>query len=295
MKKSKMLLFTILTSAALCLFTLAGCNLNPAVPPTVSLSIENGSTEIDPAQVPYIDVKFSNPMNKNTHVFIYYGDIYYDIISHDWVNSYTYRIYVNLRYGQEYVFVFNDSAYAAKDSEYKQNGMFKDTDGTKIKEFRIEFSTIPSTLQHPHDFVIDFTKTQSFAASFADNSKNAPNTQQLLIFLNNWLNHEVLKKGDTLTVKYKLSSLYNIPKIKANLVETDDYVKDYWVKLSNDEDLIAVENYVSSEDAENPNYYEGQIKFTLSKDMYATAAVQLWADYNVDDDLISFESVTVEE
>lgn len=285
----------MLTSAALALFTLAGCNLNPAVPPTVSLSIENGSTEIDPAQVPYIDVKFSNSMDTNYSGYIYYGQIKYDLGDQYWVNSYTYRVYFNLRYGQDYKIVFNDSSYAIDYPDYKKTGFFRDKDGTCIKELSIEFSTIPSTLQHPHDFVIDFTKIQSFAASFADNSKNAPNTQQLLIFLNDWLNHEVLQKGDTLTVKYKLSSLYDIPKIKANLVETDDYVKDYWVKLSNDEDLIAVENYDSSEDAENPNYYEGQIKFTLSKDMYATAAVQLWADYNVDDDLISFESVTVEE
>ncbi len=291
MKRLKIVLAALV---AMSVFGLTACDPNVnAVPPTVSiLGVENFDTEVDPAEVSYIDVKFSESMNTNYSGFVSYYGTSYDFLETAWVNSGTYRIYADLRYGKDYKIVLNDAEYdAANPNEnWKKYGFFRNKNGTYLKQFAIEFSTKPSTIEHPHDFVIDFTKENSFAAKFGDNTENG-NNQQLLIFIKSWLKHELLREGDTLTVKYKINSLYDIPLIKANLVETDDYVTNYWVKLSEDEDLVAVKDYETSGDEENPVNYEGELKFTVSEDMIATAAVQLWAEYGENDKLIAFNSI----
>ncbi len=290
MRKSKIILLSLLVAV---LFGFASCNLNASDLPEASIvGIEMGATDVDPATVSYIDVKFDKSMNTKYSGFIYYGDIYYDIGNHYWVNSYTYRINLDLRYGVDYRFVINDSEYAAShsDSDYKSE-FFRDTEGNKLKRFIIDFSTIPSTLEHPHTFELDLTNKNvlgysTFTLNFADNSENTENTQQMLVGLKPVLNHEMIKKGDTVKLKYKLSSVYDISEIRANLIDGSSYA-NYWTQLNSDttKDLVLVKDYTASAADAEPNIYEGELSFDIDKDMVAYFMVQLWADYGLDDDL----------
>lgn len=293
MRKNKIILLSLLVAV---LFGFASCDFNASDLPEASVSIiENGATDVDPAAVSYIDVKFDKSMNTNYSGFIYYGDIYYDIGNHYWVNSYTYRINLDLRYGVNYKLVINDSDYATShsDNNYKSE-FFRDTEGNKLKQFAIEFSTIPSTLEHPHTFELDFTKKESlwgystFTLNFGDNSENTENTQQMLVGLKPLLNHEMIKKGDTVKLKYKLSSAYDISEIRANLIDDSSYM-NYWSQLNSDttKDVVLVKDYTAAAADAEPNIYEGEISFDIAKDMYANFIVQLWADYGPEDELIS--------
>ena len=112
MKRLKIVLAAIV---AMSVFGLTACDPNVnAVPPTVSiLGVENFDTEVDPAEVSYIDVKFSESMNTNYSGFVSYYGTSYDFLESAWVNSGTYRIYADLRYGKDYKIVLNDAEYDA--------------------------------------------------------------------------------------------------------------------------------------------------------------------------------------
>lgn len=294
MRKNKIILLSLLVAV---LFGFASCNFNASDLPEASIvGIEMGATDVDPAAVSYIDVKFDKSMNTKYSGFIYYGDIYYDIGNHYWVNSYTYRINLDLRYDVNYKLVINDSDYATShsDNTYKSE-FFRDTEGNKLKQFAIEFSTIPSTLEHPHTFELDLTNKDvlgysTFTLNFADNSENTENTQQMLVGLKPLLNHEMLKKGDKVILKYKLSSAYDISEIRANLIDGSSYM-NYWGQLNSDttKDVVLVKDYTAAAADADPNIYEGEITFEIAKDMYAYFMVQLWADYDLDDDLYSID------
>ena len=266
MRKSKIILLSLLVAV---LFGFASCDFNASDLPEASVSIiENGATDVDPAAVSYIDVKFDKSMNTKYSGFIYYGDIYYDIQEHFWYNSYTYRIYVDLRYGQNYKLVINDSDYATSHSDDKyKSEFFRDTEGNKLKQFAIEFSTIPSTLEHPHTFELDLTNKNVLGYSTF-----------------------TLNFADTVKLKYKLSSAYDISEIRANLIDGSSYM-NYWGQLNSDttKDVVLVKDYTAATADADPNIYEGEISFDIAKDMYANFMVQLWADYGLDDDLYSID------
>ena len=116
-------------------------------------------------------------------------------------------------------------------------------------------------------------------------------TQQLLLNFTTLLDHELLLPGDKLKLKYSISSMYDISKVKINLVDHSSNA-NYWKILNNPTDLSIAPDYVVSEDPENPNIYEGTLTFEITEQMMCWASLQLFCSYDdvADDISIDFHT-----
>lgn len=296
MKIKKMVKTIGLTALALSLFTvLASCKTNAANnAPTATVSIKNGSLDVDPAQVQYIDITFDRAMNTKYDMFIYYGDIINDVIpsynlpyGYGWMNSYTYRFNVDLRYETNYKIVFNDDDYCANypnDERYnKQQSYIRDLDGNYVKMFPVEFTTKKSSIVHPHNFVINIPQ---YSCKLAEN-QYSENSQNFRVNIKTLLNHEVLKAGDKLTLKYKVYSLYNIKELGAQLCDLSSSAGGWQIldkRTTDDDFVVMIPELNATTDPDNPVYYEGDCTFELAYSMAAgSLELEFFTKYDADD------------
>lgn len=288
MKKILMLLVTL---TALCA---VGCVKEPSTPTTTVVSNLGksilGKTNVNPKEIEYIDITFDKPIKQETtSQWIQYGsssDL--AVLSTNWENSRTFRIYLNLPYNFYFKIVINDSQYIHENWDPKET-FWRDSKGNFIDELIIDFNTIPYPERESKTFEIDLTNPQNnvlksikLKPNYYDSNGNeteiAP-TQQLVLNLTTLLNHELLLPGDKLILKYKISSMYDISKVKSNLVDNSP-AANYWKVLSNSNDLSIAPDYAISEDPENPNIYEGTLTFEITEQMMCWASLQLFCSYD---------------
>ena len=277
MKTKKVLLGMALSAVILCLCSCANNTGDNNIPTPKLLTFENGSTNIDPTQVTRIEIRFDKPMDRKVFDFIRQTDTGDEIYWEGWLNDYTIGIDVNLTYGTSYSFVFNDDQYKG-DNYTPEKNYIRDANGNYIKRFPVSFTTIPSPTEHPHNYVIDFQSefTQEWTVKLADNREYYENSQQALVNIKRWLNHDKVKKGDTVEIPYKIKSDYDLHDVKVNLVDTS-YSANYWKELSTVQ--VLVDELKASEPDKEPNYKEGTLKFTITEDMIAQFVLQIFADY----------------
>ncbi len=290
MKKILMLLVTL---TALCA---VGCVKEPSAPvekakATVTSNLGTsilGATNVNPKEIEYIDITFDKPMS-------YAGGYTYDhysnntIVGGEWCNRYTFRFYLNLLYNTDFCIVINDSKQPSSPDWDPTKTFWRDADDNYVEELIIEFSTIPYPEREAKTFEIDLTnskinnlKSIKLEPNYYDSNGNeteiAP-TQQLVLKLTTLLNHEILLPGDKLILKYSISSMYDISKVKCNLVDNSSNA-NYWKVLSNSNDLSIAPDYVISKDPENPNIHEGTLTFEITEQMICWASLQLFCSYD---------------
>ncbi len=301
MKKILMLLVTLTT---LCV---VGCVKEPSAPvekakATVTSNLGTpilGATNVNPKEIEYIDITFDKPMSY-AGGYVYKNHTNNTIVGYGWVNNYTYRYYLNLIYDTTFHLVINDSKYTAPDWDPTKT-FWRDADDNYVEELIIEFSTIPYPEREAKTFEIDLTNSKinnlesiKLEPNYYDSNGNkteiAP-TQQLLLNFTTLLDHELLLPGDKLKLKYSISSMYDISKVKINLVDHSSNA-NYWKILSNPTDLSIAPDYVVSEDPENPNIYEGTLTFEITEQMMCWASLQLFCSYDdvADDISIDFHT-----
>lgn len=285
MKKILMLLVTL---TALCAVS---CKIDPepspgpSLKPTVTSNIGkiNGKTNVNPKDIQYIDITYDEPMNSNFFDFIYYKSSADDIYSCGWINDFTFRFYVNLSYDINFNIVINDSSYTGENWNPKEV-FWRNKNGTFAEETVISFNTIPYPRKEPMKHFIDFTDSTTVNLGSMKTIKLQPNnydangnftdtpvTQQLTVGIRTLLNNELLLPGDTLTLKYKLSSLYDISNVKTNLIDNSKTAT--WLDLSSDKDQLLAPDYTPNE------IYEGSLKFKITEQMQRGAAIQIFASY----------------
>ena len=287
MKIKKMLTkigLPIAVLSLLALFTSCGNKSNNY--PTATLSIKNGSLNIDPAQVNYIDISFDTAMDTKYGGWVSYNDSIGDILSCGWYNSYTYRFVLDLRYDASFKVIINDDEYANSPnagSYTKENSYFRDLDGNFLKMYPIEFSTIPSKItSRPHTFEISMPE---FSCKLVQNDYTLDNVdytnQNYRTTIKPLLNHEVLKAGDTLKIKFKAYSTYDVKNLRAQLCDLSGAANG-WAILNEkpNGDIVVISELKATTDEENPNYYSGEITFKLEKGMASSSLeIELFADY----------------
>lgn len=301
MKKILMLLVTL---TALCA---VGCVKEPSAPvekakATVTSNLGTpilGATNVNPKEIEYIDITFDKPMSyAGGYTYKYYSNN--TIFGGEWCNSYTFRYYLNLIYDTTFHLVINDSKYTDPDWDPTKT-FWRDADDNYVEELIIEFSTIPYPERESTTFEIDLTNSEinklesiKLEPNYYDSNGNeteiAP-TQQLLLNFTTLLDHELLLPGDKLKLKYSISSMYDISKVKINLVDHSSNA-NYWKILNNPTDLSIAPDYVVSEDPENPNIYEGTLTFEITEQMMCWASLQLFCSYDdvADDISIDFHT-----
>lgn len=289
MKKILMLLVTLTTLCAV------GCVKEPSAPvekakATVTSNLGTsilGATNVNPKEIEYIDITFDKPMSyAGGYTYRYHTNN--TIWGGEWINNYTFRYYLYLTYDSTFYFVINDSKFTADDWDPKKD-FWKDKDGNYVEELIISFNTIPYPERAPKTFDIDLTNPKNNALksiklepnyydSLGNPTEVAP-SQQLTLNITTLLNHDILLPGDKLTLKYSISSMYDISKVKTNLVDNSP-AANYWKILNNPNDLSIAPNYVVSKDVENPNIYEGTLTFEITEQMICWASLQLFCSYD---------------
>ena len=278
MKTKKVLLGVVAFAIILCFNSCANNTSKADLPEVVKLiGIENGATDVDPTQVSVIDVRFSKAMDRNYITFWRPNDTADEIYGWGWVNDYTYRFEVFLTYDTSYSFTFCEEDPTIN----KEDLYLRDREGNYLKRFSIQFSTIKSPTVHPHNYVLKLSEglTEEYPVKLADNNEYNKDTQQAVVNLKHYLNHDKVKRGDTVEIPYKIKSNYNLHNIKVNLVDTCSSV-NYWKLLTSKTttDVILVDELQAS--TKDQEYYkEGTLKFTIDEDMFAQFGLQIYADY----------------
>lgn len=301
MKRLLKKLSVFITFSLLLIFTACQNGNKQQFYPTAKLvNIENGATDVDPASVNYIDIKFDRAMDTQYGGFIYYSGCGDDILDCRWINTYTYRFILDLRYDSSFKIVFNDDSFLTAPNNTgtytRSSSYLRDIDGNYLKTFPIEFSTIASSIQHPHDFVISIP---TYSVQMTEN-EYWDNNQNVRINIKPLLNHEVLKAGDTVTIKYKVWSPYNVEKVYAQLCDLLANNKDGFQilnKQKEDGDIV-IPSLKATTDPNNPIYYEGEYKFEIETGMAnSSLSIEIGTDYFAEDEnseLISLNFVDVE-
>lgn len=285
MKIKKLVASIVFTG--LVLVGLMGCkqSTDPQTPSDVdlikSLSIENGALDIDPAEVSYFDIKFSKAMDKNYYIFMCYNYGAIDVNRTIWMNSFILRVYVDLRYSTDYIFVINESEAVGNVEGYTRDKFIRDTDGNLQQEYRIEFRTKDSpnrvnnqSITHNIDLNVDYT------IQLVDNSQYNPGTQQAVVSIKDFLNHEYVKTGDKVNLTYKITSAYDLKNIKMNLVDNSAAANN-WKALSTEQ------VFIDQLDANTEK--TGTISFDITADMARGFSVQFWTTYKDNPELIAID------
>lgn len=277
----KKLIYVLALAATL--FTFFGCNKEPVEVPYVKITtnkgemIANGAT-YDPNDIEYIDVTFDQPMDTSRTGFLGYwfnepkGDTWTQIYDHDWVNDYTFRIYVYLLYNKNFQIAWNDETYEGGDYT-KKDGFFKSKKGAYAEYKTVYFKTSKPASTEPKTYEIDFTSLD-YNVKLAYNKYGDETSEQQFVLtgLNSFLNHDYLRAGDTITFKYCLPSPYDISDVHVNLVD-GSRPADYWKLLTADPTgLLLVD-----ETFEPNKEYEGSLTFDITADMVDRLDIQFFA------------------
>lgn len=288
MMKIKKSALAAVVLASIALVGFVGCQKEVAMEkPT--LNIKNGALDIDPATIKTIDITFPEEMDTNYSDFLWWGNIDADMLNYGWANAYTYRFVVDLRYNTEYKLVLNDYETIGQnvngiDHPYSDEYFFRTKGGKKIKRFLVQFTTKESPTKHPNTYEMSI---ENYNAQLVDNQYDEPGkeTQQLLLGIKSLLNHDMVKAGDTVKIKYKIKSASDLKNVRTNLIDTHSSVKN-WLKLNSDDtnDLILADNLPAGE------IKEGVLEFKIATDQVACFALQIYADYsdNPSDLIIQF-------
>lgn len=289
MMKIKKSALAAVVLASITLVGFAGCQNDVPASEKPTLNIQNGALDIDPATIKTIDITFPEEMDTNYHAFVYWDAADADVMNYGWANAYTYRFVVDLRYNTEYKLVLNDydsvgTKLGNSDTPYTDEYFYRTKDGKKIKRFLITFKTKESPTQHPNTFEMSI---ENYNAQLVDNQYDEPgkDTQQLLLGIKTLLNHEMVKVGDTVKIKYKIKSASDLKNVRTNLIDIHSSV-NYWRKLNSDDtnDLILADNLPAGE------IKEGVLEFKIATNQVACFALQIYADYsdNPNDLIIQF-------
>lgn len=265
---------------------LSGCQPNaPDSSNKVELSIKNGSLNIDPATTKYIDLTFPTEMDKNYSIYISYYDARYDIIENRWANSYTYRIYVELLYDTDYKFVINDKKFldSQNNSDHGYNikdSFWRDTKGNIIDTISIEFSTIssPRTGNKTYEMNIPF----NYTINLADNRKNYVDSQQGFLYLNNFLDHDKVRTGDTVKIPYKIESQQELNNIYVDLIDISGAANG-WLDLTEANNILLVDHLEANTEK------VGTIEFKITENMLRNCSLQIWTTFTDNPNLVSFK------
>lgn len=265
---------------------LVGCKQEPQVPETITVkevkigdgTFSNGSLDIDPTKVSTIDLIFPEPMNT-----YYTGWVYYvtngEIQDFGWKNEYTFRFDVNLTYDVNYKFVINDDEYES-DTYTPQNSYWRSKEGKIAKKIIITFKTKESSLQHPytHKIKLDYI-TNEIPIKLEDNrqwSGDKPN-QQLLAPLNQFLNHEKVKAGDTIEFEYKIRVDNFAKSVNTNIIERSYWENNNWRVLNRNKDVAIIdEKGLEGSTASTPICKEGTLTFNIVEDMLGDLNLQIY-------------------
>lgn len=290
MMKIKKSALAAVVLASIALVGFAGCQKDVPMNRPM-LSVQNGSLNIDPVGIKTIDVTFPEEMDTQPQycAFLYWGTIDSDTFNYEWANPYTFRFWVDLRYNTEYKIVLNDyealgTTVGGSSEPYTDKNFFRTKDGRKIDRFLIQFSTKDSPTQHPNTFEMSI---ENYNAQLTDNQYDEPgkDTQQLLLGIKSLLNHDMVKAGDTVKIKYKIKSASDLKNVRTNLVDTHSTV-DYWLQLNSEDtrDQILAENLAAGE------IKEGVLEFKIAKNQVGKFVLQIYADYsdNPNDLIIQF-------
>lgn len=266
--------------------SLSGCKQDPADSSNkVELSIKNGSLNIDPATTKYIDLTFPTEMDMNYSIYISYYDARYDIIESRWANSYTYRIYVELLYDTDYKFVINDKKFldSQNNSDHGYNikdSFWRDTKGNIIDTISIEFSTIssPRTGNKTYEMNIPF----NYTINLADNSKNYDDSQQGFLYLNNFLDHDKVRAGDTVKIPYKIESQQELNNIYVDLIDISGAANG-WLDLTEANNILLVDHLEANTEK------VGTIEFKITENMLRNCSLQIWTTFTDNPNLVSFK------
>lgn len=289
MMKIKKSALAAVVLASITLVGFVGCQKDVPASEKPTLSIKNGALDIDPATIKTVDITFPEEMDTNYNAFVYWGVLDADVFNYRWENPYTFRFYVDLRYNTEYKLVLNDydsvgTKFGNSDTPYTDEYFFRTKDGKKIKRFLVQFTTKESPTKHPNTFEMSI---EDYQAQLTDNQYDEPgkDTQQLLLGIKSLLNHDMVKAGDTVKIKYKIKSTSDLKNVRTNLIDTHSSV-NYWLKLNSDDtnDLILADNLPAGE------IKEGVLEFKIATDQVACFAIQIFADYsdNPNDLIIEF-------
>lgn len=262
---------------------LSGCQPNaPDSSNKVELSIKNGSLNIDPATIKFIDLTFPTEMNRNYGGYIYYLGSDYDVLDARWANGYTYRFTVELLYDTSYKFVINDTNFLDSQNNtnhsYNRNESFwRDTKGNVIDTLSIEFSTIKSPRTGNKTYTINIP--YNYPVNLADNNQYNKGTQQLLININSLLDHDKVKAGDTVRIPYTIKSKQELNNICVNLVDDTG-----WLDLTQSEKNIVLIDHLAANTEK-----QGIMEFQIKKDMLRKCSLQIWTTYTDNPKLVSFD------
>lgn len=272
MKKYLLSLLFIVTAT----ITFTSCNQNASndLPKMVKITgVDIGATDVNPKTVQFFDIKFNKPMDKNYKGFVYYN--YSEVLGSYWINDFTFRFEISAKYNQYFKIVINDSTYQNKDWNPEKE-FWRDTEGNLLNETIISFNTIPYPQRDPMTHEIDLTDSTKIRLNNAKNFKlnnvsydengkitETNITQQYPIQIRNVLNHELLRKGDVLKLKYCVKSLEDLSKVKISLIDVGLNGSQFVQISSNNHTPLAVDyklgdsftNEVTfniTEDAENP-------------------------------------------
>lgn len=288
MKIKKLVASIVFTG--LVLVGLMGCkqSTDPQTPSDVNLieriSISNGALDIDPAEVSYFDIKFSKAMDQRYKTFWCYNYSHLDIYNTQWMTAYVLRVYVDLQYSTKYIFVINDSNSVGKDGYTREGAFIRDDKGNIQEEYRIEFITKDSPnrvnnqpITHNIDLNVDYT------IQLVDNSQYNPGTQQAVVSIKDFLNHEYVKTGDKVNLTYKITSAYDLKNIKMNLVDNSAAAPapNYWKELSTEH--VFIEQLAANTEK------TGTISFDITADMARGFSLQIWTTYDDNPDLLAID------
>ena len=270
----------------------SSCTQNPGgsynrIVPTIS-GVENGATNVDPTTVKKIELKFPVAMDRNYKDYVYSymnnqkEDLYYDLLSSEWTNDFTYEFEVLLAYGKEYKVTIN---YKGTDVEgYDSNVFFRDQNGNFAEEFVINFNTMDRPKRSPIEKTInmEIPKWQSGFWVKVEENNAAQNTQSFILDLRKIGIYE-LQKGDKITINYNISSVYDLKNIKAQLADISKEANN-WLKLDKNKDEIFVEDLPANTEK------KGSITFEIENSSVRIPAIQFYCDYeeNPDDIQIDF-------
>jgi hypothetical protein len=113
-----------------------------------------------------------------------------------------------------------------------------------------------------------------------DNSQYNPGTQQAVVSIKDFLNHEYVKTGDKVNLTYKITSAYELKNIKMNLVDSSAAANN-WKALSTEQ------VFIDQLDAHTEK--TGTISFDITADMARGFSLQIWTTYDDNPDLLAID------
>ena len=227
---------------------------------------KNGGSEVT-QQLARIDIKFDRPMNMKNDFWTHWSNSYIYIYNYYWTNDFTYTIVLNKLYYESYFkVVLNDFDYINQNPDTYDT--FSDTEGNELSSYPLVFTVESGDTVHPLVKEIDVGDyyAEDALVDLQYNEYGDPPNLQTFIILTNVLSPYPLKAGDTLKLKYKIRSDFDLPPISVNLVDTSSAV-NYWRLFTEEKNFALTDTPVTASTEENPVYVEKELTFVLIHDM----------------------------